>query len=291
MAMNEGGASGLEKILGKRIQTFRRSAGLTQQQLCNSASISYSTLTKIERGAIKSPSIFTVEAIASAIGVSLDEIIGSERASNSTRDLKKSASGVRFIYFDVNGCLVRFYQRAFSKIAEEYMIPADVVETAFWHFNDQACRGKLSLDEFNHELANKVGIPSIDWKSYYLEAAESVPAANELVKWAHKSYKVGLLTNIMPGFLSALRKSGQVPDLNYDAVIDSSEVGFVKPETKIYEIAEARAGVRPEEILLVDDTRGNLTAAEQVGWHVLWFDYANPDESVEHIRQALNTDM
>ena len=43
-----------EKGLGHRLQQARQAAGLTQQALCQKAGLSYSTLTKIERGAIKS---------------------------------------------------------------------------------------------------------------------------------------------------------------------------------------------------------------------------------------------
>src|SRR5579863_4189993 len=110
MAMNEKG-------LGKQLQAMRRNAGLTQQQLCHKANLSFSTLTKIERGAIKSPSIFTVKAIAIALGVGLDELIGTAPAVQ--RNLLKTKSGVSFVYFDVNGCLIYFYQRAFDKLSAD----------------------------------------------------------------------------------------------------------------------------------------------------------------------------
>jgi transcriptional regulator with XRE-family HTH domain len=42
-----------EQALGKRLQDARRAAGLTQQELCQKADLSYSTLAKIERGAIR----------------------------------------------------------------------------------------------------------------------------------------------------------------------------------------------------------------------------------------------
>src|ERR1700746_2606347 len=96
-----------EKSLGKRLQVARQAAGLTQQQLCQKANLSFSTLTKIERGAIKAPSIFTVQAIAGALGSSLDVLVGSGgRPVTPNRTLQQTKSGVRFVYFDVNGCLV-----------------------------------------------------------------------------------------------------------------------------------------------------------------------------------------
>jgi len=287
MAMVEGGTAQQELILGKRIQSFRRSGGLTQQGLCQKANLSYSTLAKIERGAIRSPSVFTVQSIAEALSLSLDNLIGANPAPSSNRQLNISKSGVKFIYFDVNGCLVRFTQRALSRIADDNGVPSDIVESAFWHYNDEVCRGALSLEDFNNKIAERLNLKHIDWKKYYLEAAEAVPDMEGLLRWSIENYKVGLLTNIMPGLLSALRANNQVPNLAYDSVIDSSTVGVVKPEKKIYEIATSKAGCQPSEILLVDDTRANLSAAEKEGWHVLWFDYAQPEESVAHIREAL----
>ncbi len=276
-----------EQGLGKRLQTARRAGGLTQQQLCLKANLSFSTLTKIERGAIKAPSIFTIQAIAGALGVGLDELLGQTAPNHPQRELQKTKTGVSFIYFDVNGCLVHFFQRAFGKLAAVTDTPADLIETAYWHYNDEACRGRLSLADFNASLAKRLGINSVDWQKYYLETIEPVTPMQELLIWASQHYKVGLLTNIMPGFLGAMRRAGQVPDLAYDAIIDSSEVGVIKPEPKIYEIADAQAGCPPGEILLIDNSRANLMAAEKLGWHVLWFDDARPEKSVKHVRQVL----
>lgn len=276
-----------EKSLGKLLQEARQAGGLTQQQLCHQANLSFSTLTKIERGAIKSPSIFTVQSIANALGVGLDEIMGNKVPSSPKRQLLKTKSGVSFVYFDVNGCLVHFYQRAFARLAEVTSAPPDAVETAFWHYNDDVCRGTMSLNDFNAKLAERLGVESVQWQDYYLETVEAIEQMQELLLWASERYRVGLLTNIMPGLLSAMRRSGKLPNLNYDAVIDSSEVAAIKPEAQIYEIAAQRAGVAPEEILLIDDARPNLMAAEKQGWHVLWFDDARPEESVERVRAAL----
>ena len=281
MAMDERG-------LGKQLQSARQAAGLTQQALCQRANLSFSTLTKIERGAIKSPSIFTIQAIAGALNMSLDALMGSaSRTITAQRQLKTTKSGVKFVYFDVNGCLIRFYQRAFGQIAEANDIPVDIVETAFWHFNDAACRGEFTPDDFNQALAKRIGIPELDWAGYYLAAAEKIDEMYELVRWTADHYKVGLLTNIMPGLLQQLKSLDKVPALPYDATVDSSELGTIKPETAIYAVAEERAGVDPSQILFIDDTKANLTAVEARGWHVIWFDYGRPAESAAEIRKAL----
>jgi FMN phosphatase YigB (HAD superfamily) len=275
-----------EKGLGKRLQKARQKAGLTQQQLCQRANLSFSTLTKIERGAIKAPSIFTVQAIAAALNRGLDDLLGLE-AAGSNQTYLQTKSGVRFIYFDVNGCLVRFFQRAFTQLAEASGAPPDTVETAFWHYNDDVCRGSMPLSDFNGYLAERLGVVSVDWESYYLAAAEPIEAMQELLKWASERYRVGLLTNIMPGFLDAMFAHGHLPTLPYAAVIDSSKVQAIKPEAQIYEVAQRQAGFQPDEILLIDDSRANLMAAEKAGWHVLWFDDSRLEEAVERVRTAI----
>ena len=275
-----------EKGLGKRLQEMRRNGGYTQQQLCQAANLSFSTLTKIERGAIKAPSIFTVASIAQALGLGLDELLGAKTKIEGKP--RQTRSGVEFIFFDVNGCLVRFYHRAFAQIARDYGVSPDLVEMAFLHYNDDACRGSLSLNDFNKIIAKRLGIPSLDWLKYYLSAVEPMPGMHEVVAWANQNYGVGLLSNIMPGLLKELRQHNIIPDLKYDVIIDSSETGLIKPESKIFELAQAKTGLSADKLLLVDDTRENVAQAESMGWHVLWFDYAQPDESVEQVRMALD---
>jgi FMN phosphatase YigB (HAD superfamily) len=182
---------------------------------------------------------------------------------------------------------VHFFQAAFIRLAADTGVAADRIEAAFWHFNDEACRGELSLDDFSAKLAQKIGVDEVDWQRYYLGAVEPVLEMHEVVAWAAEHYKIGLLTNTMSGLVAAMRRGGQIPDLPYDAIIDSSEVGAIKPEGKIYEIAAQRAGCPPEEILLIDDSRSNLMAAAKLGWNVMWFDDARAEESTASVRQAL----
>ena len=275
-----------EAGLGRRVQQARQAAGLTQQALCQKAGLSYSTLTKIERGAIKSPSIFTIQTIAAALNTSLDALLQNTGAPARAPKIR-SKSGVRFVYFDINGCLVRFFHRAFTRLSELSGAPPDMIETTFWHYNDTVCRGKMTVAEFDRLLAKELGLPAVDWQTAYLDAIEPVPETYELLQWAAAQYRVGLLTNIMPGFVAEMRARGYVPEIAYDAIVDSSKVGAIKPEIAIYEAAERAAKCAPGEILLIDDTRVNIMAAAKRGWHVLWFDDYHPAESVGRIREAL----
>jgi len=277
-----------EKGLGLRLQNARKAAGLTQQDLCQKADLSYSTLAKIERGAIKSPSIFTIKQIAFALGTSIDELLGIESGAPAGRVTKKrSKTGITFVYFDINGCLVRFYHRAFAAAAETLGISSDLVETAYWHYTDAVCRGDMTMDEFNGAMAARFHVGSFDWGEFYLHAIEPIAESHELVSWVHEHYRMGLLSNIMPGMIPEMMARNLLPNVPYDSVVDSSVVRAIKPEQAIYQIATEQAKTDPSQILLIDDSRTNLAAAEKEGWRVLWFDDYRPAESIERIQEAL----
>lgn len=277
--------------LGKQLQAARKKAGLTRQDLCHKAGLSYSTLAKIERGAIKSPSIFTIQSIAAALGVSLNELMGGLAPTVGTPKRYRSKSGVRFVYFDINGCLVRFFHRAFTQLAADTGASADIIETTFWHYNDAVCRGEMPLADFNQAMAKQLRVGELDWQRYYMASVDPIKEMHELVRWAAEYYDVGLLSNIMPGFIDAMLAGSLLPNIPYAAIIDSSKTGAIKPEPAIYEAAQHYTNCDPSEILLVDDSRANIMAAEKFGWHVLWFDDYRPEESAARVKDALDVDQ
>jgi putative hydrolase of the HAD superfamily len=278
-----------EKTLGKRLQLARKRAGMTQQELCQKAGLSYSTLAKIERGAIRSPSVFTVAAIAQATGTSVEDLLDLESRGlkSSVKAKKRSKSGVTFVYLDVNGTIVRFFHKAFTEVAKDANQPTDTVETYFWRYYDPINTGQITMEEFNLALGKKLGIEQFDWNKYYMNNIEPVPGIQELIEWIGANYDIGILSNSMPGSIDQLRQKGLIPDVDYAAIVDSSKVGLVKPDPHIYEKAQELAAVEPNEILLIDDSRPNLVAADKAGWHGLWSDELNPQDTIARAKKAL----
>jgi transcriptional regulator with XRE-family HTH domain len=65
----------LRSIISENIKHWRKEKDLTQDALAKKADIPYTTLAKIESGAIKNPSIQTVIKIAQGLQVSLDQLM------------------------------------------------------------------------------------------------------------------------------------------------------------------------------------------------------------------------
>lgn len=291
--MDSGGEVSNEKRLGRVLQQARKNAGLTQQAMCDKTGISLSTLAKVERGAISSPSVFTVFQITRVLDIGMDELLsgvtprrygmGVQEAAGK----KVSRSGVRFVYFDMNGVLVRAaVSKACRKLAEESGVSPDVIETIFWQYNSDVCRGSMSLDEFNTILAERLDM-LVDWNRYYLMAVEPTPGIAELTRWVSENYHAGIVSNTFPGLILPMFDRGVLPATQFDVVIDSSEVHALKPDARMFEIAAERAGVEPAKILLIDDDRSNLAAAGQFGWHTMSFDAYQPEDSIVAVSTAL----
>lgn len=61
--------------LGQRIKKLRQKLELSQDDFARKANVPYTTLTKIETGVIKKPSVFVVSKIAKALGVSIEDLL------------------------------------------------------------------------------------------------------------------------------------------------------------------------------------------------------------------------
>jgi len=277
-----------EKALGQRLQKARQRAGLTQQELCQKAGLSYSTLAKIERGAIKAPSIFTVAAIVAATGATFEKLLDIKLGNaDANSDKKVSKTGVKFVYFDLNNTVVRSYEKAFTKLAEESGKSLDAVEATYWRYNNPVCAGEMSMSSFNNYLSEQLGLSDVDWTQYYLNAVESTPGMDALVDWASQYYEVGLLSGTMPGLIAGLAKEGKINLTKFNKVIDSSEVGCLKADHRIFKLAQKASGVAANEILLVDDDRLALINADELGWQISAFNPYDPEESIARVKAHL----
>jgi len=65
----------VDNFIGIRIKKLRTKAGLTQEGLARKANIPYTTLTKVESGVIKNPSVQVIVKIADALGVTMENLV------------------------------------------------------------------------------------------------------------------------------------------------------------------------------------------------------------------------
>ena len=67
--------SGEISQIGKNLKKLRKQKGLSQDRLSKLADVSYNTVIKLESGGITNPTIETLQKLAKALDVSVDELI------------------------------------------------------------------------------------------------------------------------------------------------------------------------------------------------------------------------
>ena len=95
----------------------------------------------------------------------------------------------------------------------------------------------------------------------------------------HQKCRIGLLTNMYPHMFEAIKKRGLLPNVKWDAIIDSSIVGIKKPDPRIFELGEQKAGVKGNKILFVENSPIHVKAAKNFGWQTFLYDSAHPEDS------------
>jgi len=64
-----------ENNIGENIKKRRTKLRLSQEDFAQKSGVKYTTLTKIESGVIKTPSVLMVEKIAKALDVSIEDLL------------------------------------------------------------------------------------------------------------------------------------------------------------------------------------------------------------------------
>jgi putative hydrolase of the HAD superfamily len=75
--------------------------------------------------------------------------------------------------------------------------------------------------------------------------------------------RTAVVSNAWPGLRDTMARAGML-DIAEEIVL-SCEIGYAKPDRRIYTAALQRLAVRPGRALFIDDTPGHVTAAESLG--------------------------
>lgn len=91
----------------------------------------------------------------------------------------------------------------------------------------------------------------------------------EIVRVLRRLLPVALVSNATSRLDSDLERLGL--DNEFDLIVNSSRVGYAKPDERIFRHAADALGVSPDECLFVDDTNGHVDAAAALGMRAVHF--------------------
>ena len=182
---------------------------------------------------------------------------------------------MRAFFFDLEGVIVRTEYQAPSEhlAARLIMNDADVTKIVFEsETSRQASLGAISTDEHWAAVTRKLRRPAPEAQAIRQEffGGDVVDRLLlDFIRGLRPRYKTGVISNAWPDMRDYIVENKF--DDAFDSLVVSAEIGVIKPEPKIYQIALEQFQVQPNEAAFVDDTRVNVEAACKLGMHGILF--------------------
>lgn len=167
-----------------------------------------------------------------------------------------------FDYFDVLVDDVYWRQVLAKAKADGTM---DIVDRAQVELNT----GRSGMDAFWQTIGDLMGVAP----EYVFEQYSSLPVNNELaayIKELKSTHKIVLLSNAERTQVIPQLEKNNLSQL-FDEIIISSDLGFIKPDVRIFATAADRLGVQTHECVMIDDNPDNITGAKAAGLAALLF--------------------
>lgn len=184
---------------------------------------------------------------------------------------------IKFVYFDVGGVVIKDFSE--TNKWQEFLTATGMSEED-WEIN---YGGKIDVGIFPENPK----IPYDKLLSGFVDRFEINSSIWPIIAKTKENYPVGLLTNMYPRMLDLIRSHNLLPKINWDVIIDSSIEKVAKPDPKIFEIAQNKAGVPGKEILFIENSEGHVKSAEKFGWRTFWYDSKNYEDSSSKLQAFL----
>jgi FMN phosphatase YigB (HAD superfamily) len=122
------------------------------------------------------------------------------------------------------------------------------------------------------------------WDDIYVSLQPELLSYELARRCLESGRRIGLLSNINPAIAERLRADGSYN--GFDPLVLSCYVGFAKSDPEIYAIVEdGLPGIKPEEILLLDDQTKCINGALSRGWQALLV--TSPEQMVQDVGELL----
>lgn len=173
-------------------------------------------------------------------------------------------------------------------ISELTNYPYDKCRDIWLEMDNSICRGTTQPQELWNRIKrdSEYTGEDINFVPFWVSHFQPNTQLHKLMKDISTNHAVGLLTNIYPGVYQKAIEAGNIPNIPYAFVLQSCDTGFIKPEKQIYELAEQMSGLKPSDILLIDDSQKFITPAQERGWKTYTFNTNIPDSSTASLRNG-----
>lgn len=181
--------------------------------------------------------------------------------------------------FDLDGVLIdseTLYTQFWKRVGERHHLPSptfaydikgttlnDILTT---HFPDPKVRA--DVDRLLHDFENEIVYPVFPGALKFVDALRAA-ALKTVIVTSSDSKKMGFLFRQHPDFPS-----------HFDAIVTACDVTHSKPHPEPYLVGASKAGVKPSECLVFEDSYQGLESGRRAGCTVIGISTTNPASEV-----------
>lgn len=200
-----------------------------------------------------------------------------------------SKNQVKLILFDIGGVLVDC-GNSFQTVSKEQNFPIEYIDKTFDKYDREITTGKITPQELYLKCLKENNISAdenYDFIDSWLKDYISIKPSFDLLTSLKPDYKVGFFSNQYKEMIPEMIIRGLLPNINYDYIFLSCDLGMQKPESNIYNYIVKATKLAANEILFIDDRDDYLETAVKSGWNTFKFLPKFPNESVNKLKELL----
>lgn len=191
---------------------------------------------------------------------------------------------IRVVLFDLDGVIRHFNPKHVADIEGRHGLAAGTLESIAFAkpLIEQVTTGRISRADWVRQVSEMAGsaAAAAEWG---LQPAVVDVALLEL---SDEVRGLGLRTAVLTNGTDSIRAEIAAMGIGtrFDAVFNSAEIGFVKPDVRAFQYVLDALGVAAEEVFFTDDSASKLVGADSLAIRTHLF--AGVDDLRRHLIQA-----
>ena len=201
---------------------------------------------------------------------------------------------IETIVWDVGGVLVRTVDPA-PRAALAADLGCTIQEISFEIFDSASGRaaqmGEITSTENLANLGRRFGLDAAgldDFRKRFFGGDRLDEQLIETIRSLGKQYQIAILSNMGDNLRPHLERVWRIADA-FDPIIISAEVGVMKPDARIFEIALERCQVAAQKAVFIDDFTQNITGAQAAGLRAIHF--RSPSQALSELETLLGFEI
>ncbi|QUC64953.1 HAD family phosphatase [Nitrosopumilus sp. K4] len=187
-------------------------------------------------------------------------------------------SEIKCILFDIGGVLVDWHMSWItSEVSKRFKIKESLINEGFTNYLHELDSGYIDENTFWRKIADYIGSESLRnnteslWSTYFSKNAKPNHSIINIAKDLQtNSYTMGIISNIEKITHKIVNDWNVLEP--FEHYFMSYQIGFSKPNPKIYEHVLERLPFKPNEVFFIDDKQSNVDAARKFGLKSVLFE-------------------